>query len=88
MDSTFYTIDEILPLLKNKIILFTIIDGKKKYIHYYKKLILVQDINSRYKLPFEEFKNLYFDAKFYIYEDNSNIEIDIEKDKEYYSWRQ
>ena len=87
MNELEYSLEEMLPLIKNHIIFFSISEGRKKYFHYYKKLILVIDGNSRYKLKIDDFKTLFKDSKFYVYEDDT-VEIDIEKDKEYYSWRQ
>lgn len=88
MDEKAYKIEEMLPLLKNHILFFCIGDKRKKYFHYMKKAILVQDGNSRYKLSEEDFISLYKDANFYIYDNSNQVEIDVEKDKEYYSWRQ
>ena len=87
MNELEYSLEEMLPLLKNHIIFFSISEGRKKYFHYYNKLILVLDGKSRYKLKIDDFKTLFKDSKFYVYEDDT-VEIDIEKDKEYYSWRQ
>ena len=87
MENKIYNIDEMLPLLKEHIIFFSINDQKKKYFHYMKNNILVIDVNSRYKINEEDFKELFKNSKFMVF-DPSNIEIDIEKDKEYYSWRQ
>lgn len=88
MNEQSFKIEEMLPYLKNHILFFCVSDGKKKYFHYIKESIMVQDINSRYKLTENDFLQLYKDATFYIYETKDEIEIDIEKDKEYYSWKQ
>lgn len=88
MEEKAYKIDEMLPLLKNHILFFSIGDKRKKYFHYMNKKVLVQDVNSRYKISEEDFIKLYKDATFYVYDPSNQIEIDIEKDKEYYSWRQ
>ena len=45
------------------------------------------DISIDDDLKIDDFKTLFKDSKFYVYEDDT-VEIDIEKDKEYYSWRQ
>ena len=50
MENKIYNIDEMLPLLKEHIIFFSINDQKKKYFHYMKNNILVIDVNSRYKI--------------------------------------
>ena len=88
MNEKIFTIEEMLPLLKEHILFFSFNEGRKKYFHYMKKNILVQDGNSRYKINEKDFKELFKDAKFLIFDPKDNIEIDLEKDKEYYSWRQ
>ena len=42
--------------------------------------------NSKYVLSYEQFKELFQEAKFIIYEENDET-IDTLRDEEYYSWK-
>lgn len=76
-------INEALPLLKEGIILK---DKVSTRFVCKKKRIYVYSSNSSYNLSFEDFKDLFKDNQFII-EDFSDSDIDIEKDKEYYSFK-
>lgn len=52
---------------------------KKKRVHVYSS-------NSSYSLSFDEFQELFKNNKFII-EDFDDYQIDLEKDKEYYSFK-
>ena len=57
---------------------------------YFKKLdqkIIVKSDNYVVKLSIDEWKDLYQNRSFFLFEDKSEDFIDPEKDKEYYSWR-
>ena len=42
---------------------------------------------AHYALPWEEFKELFFNEIFYLYEiEEEHVEISKEKDEEYYGW--
>lgn len=83
-----YNIYEALELLKEKYILFANINGIKCYFINKAKLIWIIHGNARYKLNERDFLTLYKDINFYIDAHVNDVEIDIEKDKEYYSWKQ
>ena len=51
-----------------------------------KKRICVYSSNSSYNLSFKDFSELFKDSKFII-EDFDDSGIDVEKDKEYYSFK-
>lgn len=51
-----------------------------------KKRVQVYSLNSSYSLSFEEFFELFKNNKFII-EDFDDSQIDLEKDKEYYSFK-
>ena len=78
-----YTINEAINILKEKIILKDNLNNK---FVYKKKRIYVYSSNSSYNLNIDDFLELFKDSKFII-EDNDDSEIDIEKDKEYYSFK-
>lgn len=67
---------EILQCLDNNPSLFRLRQGK------------VQIVNKNFTsyISIEEFKTLYSEFKFIIYEANDDQTIDDNKDKEYYSW--
>ena len=79
-------IDKSISILKNKEILFSIIDNNKVYFMFQKDKILIMNPNSSYYLPVEQFKMLYEGYKFIIYEQNEE-KFDFERDEEYYNWK-
>ena len=70
-------------LLKEGIILK---DNLKNRFICKKKRVHVYSLNSSYSLSFEEFIELFKNNKFMI-EDFDDSQIDLEKDKEYYSFK-
>lgn len=76
-------VNEALQLLKDKLILK---DFNASRFIYKKKRIYVYSSNSSYSLKMEEFLELFKDSKFII-EDFEEEIIDLEKDKEYYSFK-
>lgn len=79
------TFTEAISFLKEgKIILF--FSDKSKYLASLKRQkIFIMSKNLTYYLTFEDFEELYQDASFYLYEE-SDENIDIKKDEEYYSY--
>lgn len=61
-------------------------DITNKLFKYKNKKILIKGDNLSCLLPLEEFKELYFDSKFVIFDDNEE-NIDLKKDEEYYSFK-
>lgn len=76
-------IKDALPLLKEKAVLK---DFKSNRFIYKRKRIYVYSSNSSYNLKEEDFLDLFKDSKFII-EDFEEETIDLEKDKEYYSFK-
>ena len=76
-------ISEALQLLKDKIILK---DFNSNRFIYKKKRIYVYSSNSSYNLSVNDFLELFKDSKFII-EDFDEDTVDLEKDKEYYSFK-
>lgn len=78
-----FEINEALSLLKEGIILK---DKVSTRFICKKKRIYIYSSNSSYNLSFEDFYELFKDNKFVV-EDFDDSSIDIEKDKEYYSFK-
>ena len=51
-----------------------------------KQKVLIIGLNSKYSLTFEEFKDLYKESKFIVYEENDE-NFDFSRDDEYYGWK-
>lgn len=75
-------INEAINLLKEGLILK---DINNRFI-YKKKRVYVYSSNSSYNLKIDEFIELFKDNKF-VLEDFEDGSIDLEKDKEYYSFK-
>ena len=78
-----FEINEALSLLKEGVILK---DKMSTKFICKKKRIYVYSSNSSYNLSFDDFCELFKDSKFVV-EDFDDSGIDIEKDKEYYSFK-
>lgn len=83
-----YLINEALDLLKQGIVLSSTIDNIKCYFIKNGNNVLIIQGNSRYKLKKEDFILIHKKSIFVIEDNSLDIEIDTEKDKEYYSWKQ
>ena len=75
-------IDNAIVLLKNLKVLYS----NKTYFVMKKEKVLIMGLNSKYSLSFEEFKELYKDNKFIVYEENEE-NFDFSRDDEYYGWK-
>ena len=73
-----------LSFLKSGHKLYSIIDEKKFIFKYLNNIIYVNSNNLYIKLNEYKFLELYSNSTFFVFDDVE--EIDIEKDKEYYSW--
>lgn len=80
-------IDEALSYLKGSYKLFSIIKNEKYLFSYRDNKVLISTDKTSYRLNIIDFKELFLDSVFFIYDDNQ-IEVDVTKDSEYYSWRQ
>lgn len=78
-----FEINDALNLLKEGIILK---DNLSTRFIYKKKKIYVYSSFSSYNLSIKDFSELFKDSKFII-EDFDDSNIDLEKDKEYYSFK-
>ena len=77
------TINEAINMLKDGIILKDTMGNK---FIFKKRRIYVYSSNSSYNLSAQDFSELFKDNKFII-EDFDDSQIDLEKDKEYYSFK-
>lgn len=77
------TINEAINMLKEGIILK---DNLSNKFIFKKRRIYVYSPNSSYNLSVQDFSELFKDNKFII-EDFDDSQIDLEKDKEYYSFK-
>lgn len=75
-------IDNAIVLLKNLKVLYS----SKTYFVMKKQKVLIVGLNSKYFLSFEQFKELYKDNKFIVYEENDE-NFDFSRDDEYYGWK-
>ena len=75
-------IENAIVLLKNQKILYS----NKTYFVMKKQKVLIIGLNSKYSLSFEEFKDLYKENKFIVYEENDE-NFDFSRDDEYYGWK-
>ena len=75
-------IENAIVLLKNQKILYS----SKTYFVMKKQKVLIMGLKSKYSLTFEEFKDLYKESKFIVYEENDE-NFDFSRDDEYYGWK-
>ena len=73
-----------LSLLKSGYKLYSIIDNEKYVFKYLNEIIYVHSNNLFIKMNEYKFLELYSNSSFFVFDDIE--EIDVEKDKEYYSW--
>lgn len=73
-----------LSLLKSGYKLYSIIDNEKYVFKYLNEIIYVHSNNLFIKMNEYKFLELYSNSTFFVFDDIE--EIDVEKDKEYYSW--
>ena len=76
------SIENAITLLKNQKLLYS----NKTYFVMKKQKVLIIGLNSKYYLSFEQFKELYKDSKFIVYEENEE-NFDFSRDDEYYGWK-
>ena len=79
-------IEKAIALLKSYKVLFTNHLNNKTYFIEKRKRVLVIGVNSKYSLSYEQFKELFMDAKFVVYEENEES-FDFSRDDEYYGWK-
>ena len=76
------SIDIAISYLKNLRVLYS----NKSYFVLKKQKVLIIGVNSKYSLSFDEFKELYKDSKFVVYEEKDE-NFDFSRDDEYYGWK-
>lgn len=79
-------IETAIKLLKSHEVLFTNHLNNKTFFVEKKGKVLVIGTNSKFLLNYDEFKDLYYEAKFIIYEEKDE-NYDFSRDVEYYSWK-
>ncbi len=72
-------------MLQDKEIVVTMNNGVQ-YLALKKDKVIVKSDQATYTLQLDDFKELYCDNTFYLYEPDSIEELNSEKDQEYYSW--
>ena len=81
-----YKITEVVELMKDNIIFYSIDNKGRKVIYVLKnKKIIVQSNAYKLSLDKDEFISLYKNEEFYLFEEENEAFVDEEKDKEYYS---
>ena len=82
-----YKITEVVELMKDNIIFYSIDNKGRKVIYVLKnKKIIVQSNAYKLSLDKDEFISLYKNEEFYLFDEENEVFVDEEKDKEYYSW--
>ena len=82
-----YKITEVVELMKDNIIFYSIDNRGRKVIYVSKnKKIIVQSNAYKLSLDKDEFISLYKNEEFYLFDEENEAFVDEEKDKEYYSW--
>ena len=82
-----YKITEVVELMKDNIIFYSIDNKGRKVIYVLKnKKIIVQSNAYKLSLDKDEFISLYKNEEFYLFEEENEAFVDEEKDKGYYSW--
>ena len=82
-----YKITEVVDLMKDNIIFYSIDNRGRKVIYVLKnKKIIVQSNAYKLSLDKDEFISLYKNEEFYLFDEENEAFVDEEKDKEYYSW--
>ena len=82
-----YKITEVVELMKDNIIFYSIDNKGRKVIYVLKnKKIIVQSNAYKLSLDKDEFISLYKNEEFYLFDEENEAVVDEEKDKEYYSW--
>lgn len=80
-------IDKAINKLKSKEILMAITNQEKTFFVGKKEKVMIYNPNSTYSLKYEEFKELYNNVVFVVYNDNE-AEFDFSRDDEYYNnWK-
>ena len=82
-----YKITEVVELMKDNIIFYSIDSKGRKVIYVMRnKKIIVQSNAYKLSLDKDEFISLYKNEEFYLFDEENEVFVDEEKDKEYYSW--
>lgn len=83
---TFYLEEALIYLKKGEII--KTINQPFFYFILLENKIIVMNENSRSQLSIDDFNHLYSHEKFTLHLSEKETEISLEKDQEYYSWKQ
>ncbi len=82
------TVDKAIRFLKAGYHLYTLNKDREERFYYLDNVIVIKSELKTLKINEYDFLSLYHDSFFYRLDDNNEDIVDIEKDKEYYSWRQ
>lgn len=82
-----FNINQATSYLKGGYKLYCLIDNKKYSFILNKDKVIITSLKIVNRISIYLFKDLYKDCYFF-QEENNEEEVDINKDKEYYSWRQ
>lgn len=80
--------DEVLQKLKEQEIVATKQNGVVTFCSYIDGMVRCKQMHSSYKLSWKTFIELFSKETFYLYEKHNDEGINLEKDVEYYTWRE
>lgn len=80
-------LDDVKRLLVDQEILMIMKDGSPVFFVKRKDKILVKGSSSTYRITLDEVVELFHDDTFYLYDEVPHEGVNIEKDNEYYAWR-
>lgn len=86
LDTKTYTLTEVCSTIKDGNIFVTFFMNEQTYIYYQNNKIRVKNSKTSMSLSTEDFKEIFKNCRFFDVEED--LDIDLIKDKEYYSWKQ
>ena len=78
-------LNEAYLFLNEKGVLVSVFGQRKSYFALKKEAIFVSNEQLNCYITFEQFEDLFGKQKFYLYEDDKDEFVSMEKDREYYS---
>lgn len=87
MQDNYLDVKKALLYLKANHKLYMFLKSEKVFVTYINSKVVISSKYSTIRINPYEFEEVYKESKFYLIE-NEEEEVDISKDKEYYSWRQ
>lgn len=80
-------LDDVKRLLNDQEILMILQDGNPVFFVKRKDKILVKSQSSTYRISLDDVTELFQNEIFYLYDDVPSETVNLEKDEEYYAWR-